>query len=344
MAREPLEVLAASALPLVDTRTAWLVEDLWTDQAVGIVGGAPKCCKTWLALDLAVSVGSGTKALGRFPVPTAGPVLLYGAEDAPAQLRCRLAGIALARGLRLDQVDLRLIVAPSLRLDTAADRERLRLTLEAHRPRLLVLDPLVRLHRLDENSAGEVSALLGELRALQREHHLAIVLVHHLRKNAAPRGQDGLSLRGSGDLHAWGDSNLYLRRRDRLLLLSVEHRAAPAPAPRTLELAAEPAPHLRVVEEPATVPVGDLADKVVEQLRTTDAPLDRETLRERLHVRNAAIGEALVRLRAAGTIERCAGGFRLRGPVQLPIPVPAPMQERERYGASNPGRLAPGGG
>jgi len=344
MASEPLPVLAASAVPAEEGRPRWLVEDLWTDEAVGIVGGSPKTGKTWLALDLAVSVASGTPALGRFPVPTAGTVLLYGAEDAPAQLRHRLAGIALARGLSLDQIDLRLIVVPSLRLDTDRDRERLRLTLAEHRPRLLVLDPLVRLHRLDENSAGEISVLLGELRAIQREHHLAIVLVHHLRKNAAPRGQDGQSLRGSGDLHAWGDSNLYLRRRDRQLLLTVEHRSAPAPAPRTLELANEPAPHLRVIDEPPQVPVADLTRKVIELLDAADAPLDRETLRDRLRVRNAAIGEVLVRLRAAGRVERCDGGFRLRHPDQLPIPVPAPMQERERNAPLHDRRLAPAGG
>src|SRR5271165_517407 len=40
--------------------TQWLVQGLWSDQAVGILGGEPKCCKSFLALDLAVSVASGT--------------------------------------------------------------------------------------------------------------------------------------------------------------------------------------------------------------------------------------------------------------------------------------------
>ena len=35
----------------------WLVTGLWSEQAVGIVGGEPKCCKPFLALDLAVAVG-----------------------------------------------------------------------------------------------------------------------------------------------------------------------------------------------------------------------------------------------------------------------------------------------
>src|SRR5207302_6179449 len=35
-----------------------------------------------------------------------------------------------------------------------------------HRPVLLILDPLVRLHAIDENAAGEIAALLGYLRLL----------------------------------------------------------------------------------------------------------------------------------------------------------------------------------
>ena len=48
--------------------TRWLVEGLWSDQAVGILGGEPKCCKSFLALDLAVSVASGADCLRQFKV------------------------------------------------------------------------------------------------------------------------------------------------------------------------------------------------------------------------------------------------------------------------------------
>jgi hypothetical protein len=329
MARaEPLPVVAAAAVELAAAaRPGWLVEGLWAAEGVGVIGGAPKCCKTWLSLDLAVSVASGTAALGRFAVAAPGPVLVYGAEEAPVALRERIEAIARARGLALADLDLGLIVADTLRLDDARDRDRLRATLEARRPRLLILDPLVRLHRIDENSAGEMSALLGELRALQRQHHLALVLVHHLRKNGAVRGQHGQSLRGSGDLHAWGDSNLYLRRRERQLVLSIEHRAAPSPPPCTLELAEEPGLHLRVVgggpvEDPVAL---DTGERIV-ALLSAGVPMSREALRAALHARNATIGEALVRLRAADRLERCDGGFRLR----LPIPIPPPADARER--------------
>jgi AAA domain len=36
----------------------WLVTSLWSEQAVGIIGGEPKCCKSFLALDLAVAAAA----------------------------------------------------------------------------------------------------------------------------------------------------------------------------------------------------------------------------------------------------------------------------------------------
>jgi len=325
---EPLPVARAADVELDASRPRWLLDGLWTAEGVGVVGGAPKCCKTWLALDLAVSVASGTDALGRFPVVAPGPVLLYGAEDAAMRLRERLEAIGAARDLPLAAIDVRLILVPALRLDTERDRLRLRRTIEQHRPRLLLLDPLVRLHRIDENSAGEMSALLGELRALQRDYSLALLLVHHLRKNGG--GQDGQALRGSGDLHAWGDSNLYLRRRDQRLRLSIEHRSAPAPEPVSLELATDPAPHLRVVDDgDASDPraAADLGARLLELLTAAGGPMSREQLRAATQTRNATLGEALVRLRSDGAVERCDGGFQLRAGTSIPIPVPTSTKD-----------------
>ena len=38
----------------------WLIDGLWAQGAIGIVGGAPKCAKTWFGLDMAVSIASNT--------------------------------------------------------------------------------------------------------------------------------------------------------------------------------------------------------------------------------------------------------------------------------------------
>ena len=189
----------------------WLVDTLWGREAVGIIGGEPKCGKSFLALDLAVSVASGVACLRRFETDQPGPVVMFAAEDAGHIVRTRLEGIARAAGADFATLDIAVIDVPVLRLDHRIDRQRLHETIERIRPRLLVLDPLVRLHGVDENAVADIAPILAFLRDLQRRFSTAVVLVHHARKSGATR--PGQALRGSSELHAWGDSNLYLRRR-----------------------------------------------------------------------------------------------------------------------------------
>src|SRR2546427_13039206 len=155
----PCDLRASAA-----SSTPWLIDQLWTAQAVGIIGGSPKSYKTWFALEMAVAVASGSPGLQTFAVSSPGPVLLYAAEDSESALRLRLESLAQHHRLQLAFLDIRVITADSLRLDRAADQDRLEATLMLHRPALLILDPLVRLHAIDENAAGEIAALLGYLR------------------------------------------------------------------------------------------------------------------------------------------------------------------------------------
>ena len=78
----PLPVEPAYRLVDRPLDQGWLVTGLWSEEAVGIIGGEPKCCKSFLALDLAVAVAAGIPCLRRFAVPKPGPVRLYAAEDA----------------------------------------------------------------------------------------------------------------------------------------------------------------------------------------------------------------------------------------------------------------------
>jgi hypothetical protein len=181
-----LPVQPAWRLAEAPEQQRWLVDQLWSEEAVGIIGGEPKCCKSFLALDLAVAVAAGTPCLRRFAVARPGRVLLYPAEDALHVVRRRLEGICAAAGTALAELDVQVITAPSLRLDLNADRASLEETVATLTPRFLILDPFVRLHRIDENVSGDVAPLLAFLRELQRRHAVAIAVVHHARKAPEP--------------------------------------------------------------------------------------------------------------------------------------------------------------
>jgi hypothetical protein len=317
-----LPVVRAGTLADAPTTDRWLVTSLWGRAAVGILGGAPKCCKSWLALELCVSVASCTPCLGHFAVEDPGSVMLYMAEDAAPVIKTRLAGLCAHRGLQLRGMPIDVITAPSLRIDRERDQARLLRTVRRARPRLLVLDPFVRLHRVDENDAGQVSAVLGYLRALQRELDVAVLVVHHARKNGGAGGQAGQSLRGSGDLHAWGDSNLYLRRQQGALTLTLEHRAAAAPEPLALRLVStrDGNAHLALVaphEEPARN-AAELDHRIVATLAEAGEPLGRTALRDKMRVRNERLGEALTRLAATGAVLRAGDHWSVPVPSSTP--------------------------
>ena len=294
----------------------WLVTGLWSEQAVGIVGGEPKCCKSFLALDLAVAVASGTPCLRRFAVSRAGRVLLFAAEDALHIVRRRLEGICAAAGLALADLDIQVITAPILRLDLDADRRNLADTVARLLPRLLILDPFVRLHRIDENASGEVAPLLAYLRELQRRHKLAVLVVHHAKKGAG-RARAGQALRGSSEFHAWGDSNLYLRREGDTLTLTVEHRAAPSQKPMRIELVeAGDALALHVADrsDPVTPTPSTLDERIAAALADAASPLPFGELRSKCRVRTATLYERLAALTATGRIIKAGdGGYRLVG-------------------------------
>jgi hypothetical protein len=330
---DSLPVVRAALLEELRNERRWLVDSLWARAGVGIIGGAPKCCKSWLGLDMALSIASATPCLDAFTVAEPGGVLVYMAEDSTAVVKARLAGLCRHRGIDLGALPIDVITAPCVRLDLEHDQRRLEQTVQQLAPRMLLLDPFVRLHRIDENHAGDVSAILAYLRALQRAHDVAVVVVHHARKNGPAGVQAGQGLRGSGDFHAWGDSNLYLRRNHGQLALTIEHRAAPAPDPLTLALAqgaGGEAPHLEIMagrgvdasSSPGAPSCAEppLDEVVLRLLGEATAPKSRAELRAALHVRNERLGDALERLSAAGVIQR-QGDRWLRSGATVPVPL-----------------------
>lgn len=313
--RALLPVLRVGEIPLQASPRRWLIEDLWGASSVGFLAGSPKSCKSFMGLDMAVSVATATPCLGRYRVEEPGRVLIYLAEDSLPAVRERVEGVVRHRALSLTSLDLHVITSSSLRLDQKSDRDRLLETVRTLRPRLLLLDPLVRMHSLDENHSTAIAGLLSYIRELERQFELSVVIVHHTRKSGANGGSNGQSLRGSGDLYAFFDSALYLRRVRDDLVLSVEHRAAAPPKPVRLELVTsnEDAIHLEVLGEV----VGekgqrerDLERAAVEALANHDT-LTRGELRKTLGVKNERLGEVLESLERDGLLERDARGWRL---------------------------------
>ena len=296
--------------------------------------------QSFLALDLAVGVASGTPCLRRFAVRRTGPVLLFPAEDSLAVVRRRLEGICSAADVDFQSLPVEVITAPTLRLDAPMDRERLTNTVQARQPRLLILDPLIRLHRVDENDASQIAGLLSYLRQLQRTFHVAVLVVHHARKDANGT-RPGQALRGSSELHGWGDSNLYMRRRGAQLTLSTEHRAAASQDHIPLELTQAGSALALSVASDASIPEPSSEPSALQRIQQILAGLDQpvtvQQLRKLCGLRTATVCSCLAQLAETGVVTHDSRGYQLQLALQsTAVSLSPPIGIRETATGNTP--------
>jgi len=183
-AMTPLPVVPAHRLAERAEEQRWLVADLWSEQAVGIIGGEPKCCKSFLALDLAVAVAAGRPCLRRFAAAQPRACAALRRRGRPAhrpsaprrhlRRRLRRTGRHRRSGHHRAQPAAR---SASRSGQTRPDYRQLEARMLI--PRSVRPPPP---HRRKCQRRSRPAARL--LARLQRRHRLAVVLVHHARKGA----------------------------------------------------------------------------------------------------------------------------------------------------------------
>jgi len=199
----------------------WVVEELLAKGTLVVLGGKQKLGKSWLCLQLAQAVASQGVFLGL--EVKQGPVLYLALEDGAQRLKDRL-------GKQHAQGDLPIQYRFEFpKLNGPLGIERLASEIHDLGALLVVIDTLAsaKTGDLDENDAGEMSALCNPLRQVAQAEGCTILLVHHHGKGAF--GDPGVDLRGSSALAAAADANLglYKKRNEAVATLMVESRDLP---------------------------------------------------------------------------------------------------------------------
>lgn len=170
--------------------------------------GKPKIGKSWLILDLGLRMAGGTAFLGK-PLEQPRGVLYLALEDSESRLKKRalklLNGQPAPEGFEY-QINWEPLNAGGL--------DELRVWLDTHLDTgLVVIDTLAKV-RTPTASKGNIYledyALMGQLQKLAIEYHVAIILVHHMRKMESSDIFDGAS--GSTGLTGGADTNMVLTR------------------------------------------------------------------------------------------------------------------------------------
>lgn len=232
-------------------RPSWLVKDIWTHGSCGFISGAPKSYKSWMAIDLAVSVATGSPFLNQeaYRVPRPQPVLYIQEEDDIRLVLDRLQNIVEGKvpdrfwGGQVTIEEEQLVwygpTAPipmGVQVQTgfiASDpawHSWLDEVLEDHKFGLVIIDTLgTTAGDVDTDSSGELmNSILKPLKVLAQKHNTAVCIVHH-NKKAAGLGRAGNDMLGSVALHAWVDCAIYARSKDVDGVVAIEREAKLAP-------------------------------------------------------------------------------------------------------------------
>jgi hypothetical protein len=274
--------------------TPFLIDELWVDGAIGPLLGAPKVGKTWLLLELALSVASGRPALDEFAVTQPGPVVVVLEESGLDAARRRLHALTTDEDSPPRMVAL--AANAHVRLDDEEWRRRLRAVVEEIQPRAVLLDPFVRLKGgIDENSQRELEPVLDFLRELRDVCGSAVIFAAHTGHGGGRR------IRGSSDLEAFWESKLSITARGGGVHLAAEHRESDVRASFRYHLSAgtrEGRLHLRGVDARVN-PISLIEQFLVENPGSSTEQIVRG-VRGRAEDLRAAIKEA----EATGRLQR----------------------------------------
>lgn len=186
---------------------------------LNILAGAPKTGKSWLTLDVAINVATGRKALNAWGT-THSDVLYLALEDTPYRLKTRL------RALRQPHPTNLHFATSSPRLMEGGLEAIDNWMTEHPATGLIIIDTLAKIAdaKTTNNVYDEDAATGTAIHAIAHHHNIAIVVIHHTRKQA--HGDFLQSVSGSSGLTGTADTVAVLNRtrNDRIATLEITGR------------------------------------------------------------------------------------------------------------------------
>ncbi len=181
-------------------------------QGLALLASPPKYGKSWLVLDLCLSVAAGKPFLGRETEQC--DTLYLALEDSPKRLQTRMQTI-----LGDEEAPFNMVYGT----ETGTIGDRLLHHLEVHLRRypntgLIVIDTFQKVRDMQKRSASNIYANdyadVSALKAFADEHDLCVLLVHHLRK-AADSGDPFARISGTNGILGAADTALVMTRDER---------------------------------------------------------------------------------------------------------------------------------
>lgn len=208
---------------------SWLVDEWLPDGSITFLVSPPESYKTWILLDLAVSVSAGVPFLGKYRVNSPGPTMIIQQEDSHAGLTDRLALIAEQKLGALPKLegeqwtipsmpDIPIYVHPDrqLRFGNKKVIEEMEQQIATIRPKVIMIDPLYSTTDSTDNYMADLANRMMVLKTWRDKYGCSFVIAHHSKKNLDPDSTAREDSWGSQFLNAFLEAGWQVRRNPRL--------------------------------------------------------------------------------------------------------------------------------
>ena len=286
-----------------------------------LFAGKSKLGKSWVALELAIAVASGGRALRKVQVE-AGRVLYLALEDTQRRLQARISKLIQDDPeVNLENLD---IITALPRGDDGCAYIRRWLGLYPS-ARLVIIDTFAKFRAPSEGRTNIYEAdylAVGMLKELSDYHRVSVLMVHHTRKAAAEDVLD--TVNGSTGLNGAADGTLIMTSaRDERAVLYVVGRDIEEDGERALKWDSRPGYVGWMLDDPGYVSKSALGNKdqiIVDIVRSFQASVSYPEIIEALGSdandlgSEKAISKRIERVEYRGILVREALGlYRLRG-------------------------------
>jgi hypothetical protein len=211
-------LLSSAELLALDLRPSFLVKGVMVQGQPMIIGGRSKAMKTSVAVDLIVSLGTGTPFLGRFDSQRVA-VGFWSGESGAATIRETARRVADAKGVDLADSDC-LWCFDLPRLSDLTHLDFMEEVIRHHGLKVAIVDPLYLSLLSPETASGAsnvfmMGSLLQGLTRLGQRTNCTMVLLHHFRKGGQPDEENPASLEelAQSGCVEWARQWLLLQRR-----------------------------------------------------------------------------------------------------------------------------------
>ena len=195
-----------------DENIKWLVEGVIPEETITVLHAYGGLGKSWFALDLAIEVGRGGGSwVNHFPT-SGGRVLYIDEELHPKLLKQRYKQLLRGKDLEPKDVDISFLSLQHFKLDIPESVQAIKGIILEMKPDLIVLDPFVALHSLNENSTQDMAGLRGIMKDMISDCGVALLIVDHESKPSQTLQTAAQRQRGNSEKDALADVKIALSK------------------------------------------------------------------------------------------------------------------------------------